>query len=183
MIQYAHEYLTEEEAETSSTYRELLGVLRCLRALMHLCEGKFVVLYVDVENLLGIVNRGSAKLHINVVARELFKLCVERDITLSVELVPRELNSLADELSKFLIPSDWIDAEPEGLPPTGGALGEPFGGLVRVGRELLMREVLFVALVPWLSRLRRFHARLGRRRGLLGQLPIPLTGQSLAQAP
>jgi hypothetical protein len=108
VIQYAHEYLTEEEAGTSSTYRELLGVLRCLHAVMHLCEGKFVVFQVDAENLLGIVNRGSPKLHINVVARELFWLCVKRDITLSVEWVPRELNSLADEISKFLIPSDWM---------------------------------------------------------------------------
>ena len=41
---------------------------------MHLCEGKFVVFQVDAENLLGIVNRGSAKLYINVVARELFWL-------------------------------------------------------------------------------------------------------------
>ncbi len=66
---------------------------------MHLCEGKFIVFQVDAENLLGIVNRGSPKLHINMVARELFWLCVERDITLSVEWVPRELNSLADEIS------------------------------------------------------------------------------------
>ena len=63
---------------------------------------------MDAENLLGIVNRGSAKLHINVVARVLFWLCVERDITLIVEWVQRELNSLADELYKFLIPSDWM---------------------------------------------------------------------------
>jgi hypothetical protein len=61
---------------------------------------------VDTENLLGIVSRGSAKLHINVVARELFWLCVERDIALSVEWVPRELNYQADQISKFLIPSD-----------------------------------------------------------------------------
>jgi hypothetical protein len=33
---------------------------------------------------------------------------VERDVTLSVEWIPRELNSLADEISKFLIPSDWM---------------------------------------------------------------------------
>ena len=106
VVQYAHEYLTEEDAGTSSTYRELLGVLRVLRALMHLCEGKFVVFQVDAVNRLEIVNRGSAKLHINVVARKLFWLCVERDITLSVEWVPRELNSLADEISKFLMPND-----------------------------------------------------------------------------
>jgi hypothetical protein len=108
VIQYAHEYLTDEEAGTSSTYRELLGVFRCLRAFMHLCEGKFVVFRVDAENVLGIVNRRSSKLHINVVARELFWLCVERDITLTVEWVPRELNSLANELTKFLLPSDWM---------------------------------------------------------------------------
>ncbi len=52
---------------------------------MHLCERKFVVFQVDAENPLGIVNRGIPKLHINVLARELFWLCVERDITLSVE--------------------------------------------------------------------------------------------------
>ena len=74
--------------------------------MMHLCEGKFAVFQVVTENLLGIVIRGSAKLHINVVARELFWLCVERDITLSVEWVPRELTSLAYEISKFLIPND-----------------------------------------------------------------------------
>jgi hypothetical protein len=96
VIQYAHEYHTEEQAGTSSTYEELIGVLRCLRALMHLCEGKFVVFQVDAENLLGIVNRGSAKLHINVVVRELLWLCVERDITLSVEWVPRELHSIVN---------------------------------------------------------------------------------------
>ena len=54
------------------------------------------------------MNRGSPKLHINVVARELFWLCVERDITLNVEWVPTDLNSLAYEISKFLIPSDWM---------------------------------------------------------------------------
>ena len=58
--------------------------------------------------MLVITNRGSAKLHINVVARELFWLCVERDITLNVEWVPRKLYSMADEISKFLIPNDGM---------------------------------------------------------------------------
>ncbi len=33
---------------------------------------------------------------------------MERDIILNVEWVPRELNSLTDELYKFLIPSDYM---------------------------------------------------------------------------
>ena len=47
VIEYAHEYFSEEECGTSSTHRELLGVLRCIRAMMHVCAGKFVVFQVD----------------------------------------------------------------------------------------------------------------------------------------
>ncbi len=74
--------------------------------MMHVCEGKLVVFQVDAQNLLGIVNHGSPRLNINELVREVFWLCVERDITLKVEWVPREVNALADELSKLLIPSD-----------------------------------------------------------------------------
>jgi hypothetical protein len=52
-------------------YRELLGVLRCLQSLVHLCADKYVVLQVDAKSLLGIVNRGSPRLKLNTLAREL----------------------------------------------------------------------------------------------------------------
>ena len=45
--QYAREYFSEEESSQSSTNRKLLGVFRCLRAMVHVCEGKFVVFQVD----------------------------------------------------------------------------------------------------------------------------------------
>jgi hypothetical protein len=69
---------------------------------------KFVVLQADTQNLLGIVNRGSPRLNVNELARELFWLSVERDITIKAEWVPREENATADEFSKLLIPSDWM---------------------------------------------------------------------------
>jgi hypothetical protein len=106
VIEYAREYFAEEECGTSSLYRELLGVLRCLRAMLHVCAGKFVVFQVDAKNILGIVNRGSPRLNINELARELFWLCVERDNMTKVEWVPREENALANEFSKLLIPSN-----------------------------------------------------------------------------
>ncbi len=71
-LEIAREYLSDWEAVQSSTYRELLGVSRCLQAMVHMCEGRFVVMQVDAQNLLGIVNRGSPKLIINALARELF---------------------------------------------------------------------------------------------------------------
>jgi hypothetical protein len=80
--------------------------VRCLHAMMQLCAGKIVVFQVDAKNLLGIVNRGSPRLKLNELAPVLFWFGVENDTTLTVESVPREENSLADELySKLLIPT------------------------------------------------------------------------------
>ena len=39
----AREYFTCKENVQSSTFREILGVLRCLQAFVHTCIGKFVV--------------------------------------------------------------------------------------------------------------------------------------------
>ncbi len=108
VIEYAHEYFPEEECGTSSTHRELLGVLRCLRAMLQVCAVKIAVFQLDARNLLGMVNRGSPRLNTNEMARDLFWLCVERDITIKLEWVPREDNALADEMSKLLIPRDWM---------------------------------------------------------------------------
>ena len=84
--QYAREYFSEEESAQSSTYRELLGVFRCLQAMVHLCEGKFVVFQVDAHNMLWVVNRGSPRLLlINELARELFWFCLERRVISMIE--------------------------------------------------------------------------------------------------
>ncbi len=72
------------------------------------CDGKFVVFQDDAQTLLGVVNRGSPRLILNELARELFWFSLERRIVILVEWVPRGENSLADELSKFIIPNDWM---------------------------------------------------------------------------
>ena len=83
--EYAHAYFSEAESTESSTCRELIGVLRCLQSMVHLCAGKFVVFQVDAHNLLGIVSRGSPRLKLNALARELFWFGLEHRITFSVE--------------------------------------------------------------------------------------------------
>jgi hypothetical protein len=104
----AKENFTVEESVEFSTFRELLGVLRCLQALVHLCTGKFVVVQVDAQNLLDIINRGSNKLAISNLARDLFCFGLVNGITLSVEWIPREENAFAGKLSKLLILDDWM---------------------------------------------------------------------------
>ena len=49
--------------------------------MVHKFERRFVVLQVDAMNLLRIVNRGSSKLGINELARELFWFCLRHNIT------------------------------------------------------------------------------------------------------
>ena len=61
---------------------------------------------MDAQNLLGIVNHGSPWLKLNALSREIFWFGLEHRITLSVEWVPSEGNTLADEISKLLIPDD-----------------------------------------------------------------------------
>ena len=68
----AHEYFSEWEAIQFSTYRELLGIIRCLQSLLTICKNKLVVVQVDAINLLGIVNRGSPKLALITLARAIF---------------------------------------------------------------------------------------------------------------
>jgi len=102
-MELAREYFSEWEAVQSSTYQELLGVYRCLQSIVHRCEGIFVVLQVDAQNLLGIV---SPILIINELARELFCFCLRHRITKFVEWVPREENAFVDDISKMLIPED-----------------------------------------------------------------------------
>jgi len=71
--------------------------------MVHRCEGRFWVLQVDAQNLLGIL---SPKLIINELARELFWFCVRHRINTSVKCVPREENAFADDISKMIIPED-----------------------------------------------------------------------------
>jgi len=42
-----------------------------MHAMVHRCEGRFVAIQVNAMNLLGIVNKGSPKLCLNELAREL----------------------------------------------------------------------------------------------------------------
>ena len=76
----------------------------------HVCK-RLVVFQVDAQNLLGVVNRGTPRLNLNELARELFWFGLEQGITLIVEWFPREENEMADELSKeskLIIPDDGM---------------------------------------------------------------------------
>jgi hypothetical protein len=66
-----------------------------------------VVVQIDTMNLLGIVIKGSHKLALNNLVRELFWFCLSHKIVLSVEWVPRESNASANDISKWSIPDEY----------------------------------------------------------------------------
>ena len=78
VLEHAREYFSKEENIESSTYRELLGVCRCLQATAVMCTGKFVVFKFDATNLMGIANRGNPRLKLNALARVLFWFKLEK---------------------------------------------------------------------------------------------------------
>jgi hypothetical protein len=88
--EYAREYFSQKESVELSTFRELLGVIRCLKSMVLLCVDKLVVFQVDAQNLPGIINRGSPRLNLNKLARELFLFGEKHNITLSVDGVGAE---------------------------------------------------------------------------------------------
>ncbi len=67
---------------------------------------KFVIFQVEARNVMGVVYHGSPRLRLNMLARDLFWFGLEKDITLTVEWVPRKDNTVADELPKLPIPED-----------------------------------------------------------------------------
>ncbi len=66
-----------------------------------------MVVQVDAQNLLGIINRGSSKLAINYLDRDLIWFGFVNGMTLFEAWVPWEDNAFDDYLSKLLIPDDW----------------------------------------------------------------------------
>ena len=61
----------------------------------------------DSQNVVYVQQRGSRKIWLNEVAKKLFWFCMEHQIVLHINWVPRELNQQADDISKLIDSSDW----------------------------------------------------------------------------
>lgn len=97
----------EEVRDSSSTFRELRAtflVLESLAPTLSLCT---VIHRTDNQAAAQILSTGSAKQHLHDEAVRVFQLCLAWGIRLHVEWVPREMNEVADFLSKLQDEDDW----------------------------------------------------------------------------
>lgn len=98
----------EGHGVASSTWRELTGLLRLLRAFQPLLGDCTVIARGDALNVFTILSKGGfAKEHLQSVCLDLFALCSELRIELRPEWLPREENACADYLSKVRDSDDF----------------------------------------------------------------------------
>ena len=96
-----HKMFTSEEAGYSSTQRELLAILYSLEAFgdtLHNCRIKW---FTDNQSTAKIVEVGSMKLNLRSLAYKIFSHCLEHNIDLYIDWIPRTLNTQADFVSKI----------------------------------------------------------------------------------
>ena len=86
----------------SSTFRELKAVALSLDAFIEELKFRTVSWFTDNQNVASIVNKGSKVPELNSIASEIFRKCMLNGITIDVNWIPRDFNSVADEISKII---------------------------------------------------------------------------------
>ena len=89
------------ESSRSSTFRELKAVTLSLDAFIEELKFRTVSWFKDNQNLVSIVNKGSKVPELNSIALEIFQKCMLNGITIDVNWISRDFNSVADEISKI----------------------------------------------------------------------------------
>ncbi|KAK3088183.1 hypothetical protein FSP39_015858 [Pinctada imbricata] len=102
-----HKMWTKEEADSSSTWKELKFIELFLRTFQDSLSGKVVKGFTDGKNCESIVMSGSTKSDLHKIAISIFSLCSECSINLEVKWLPRDQNTVADAASKIFDYDDW----------------------------------------------------------------------------
>lgn len=95
------------EVSKSSTWRELQAIAFALQSFSPLVSSSHVKWFTDNQAAAKIVEIGSMKFDLHILALEIFQTCVVNNIKLDIEWVPRSENEKADAISRFIDTDDW----------------------------------------------------------------------------
>ena len=98
---------SEQESSESSTFRELKAVSLSLDAFVDELQSQTVSWFTDNQNVVSIVNKGSKVSKLNSIALDIFQKCMLNGITIDVNWIPRDLNHVADGISKIIDYDDY----------------------------------------------------------------------------
>ena len=96
-----------QEANQSSTWRELRAVRNVLESLAKMLLNQRVRWFTDNQNVVRILTVGSHKPALQQEAVAIFQLSVSSKIRIESEWIPREANQQADFLSRIVDKDDW----------------------------------------------------------------------------
>ena len=106
----AAKLFSPEEREYHSTWRELENIRFTIEAFKPFLQGQHVKFMTDSQSARTILQRGSMKADCHVLAKQTVEFCLQNDISLDVQWIPRSENEIADQISRqpiILDSDDW----------------------------------------------------------------------------
>jgi hypothetical protein len=102
-----HRNLDFAERAVDSNERELIGAAHLISSCLPFIRNSVLTLHMDNENAVKICEKGSPKPRLQMYARLIFDLCNDNNIILQPVWIPRDLNRMADFLSKEVDYEDY----------------------------------------------------------------------------
>ena len=110
-----HQNWSDFKGAQSSTFRELLAVSLSLQAFVESLKSQAVTRFTDNQNVVQIVNSGSKTPALQELAMDIHRSCLLNAINIDMQWIPRDLNNVADDISKFVDYEDYMITERYGL--------------------------------------------------------------------
>ena len=98
---------SETEKTRSSTWRELAAVFKILLELRDELAHLKIRWYTDNANVPRILAHGSPKPDLQALSLSIFLLCLKHNIVILPEWIPRNINRIADSISRVFDFDDW----------------------------------------------------------------------------
>ena len=103
----SHGMWSECESHKSSTWKELTAVKHILLSMINILKDKHIKWFTDNQNVVSIVAKGSMKTELQSIALCIFQNCMQNNISIDLEWVPRTDNDKADYISRIIDYDDW----------------------------------------------------------------------------
>jgi hypothetical protein len=104
----AHHNWDQDDIKRSSSFREIKAISLGLKSFGQILRGHTIKWYTDNQAVARMVEVGSMKEHLQLIALDIFNFCICHAIQIEVEWIPRGFNERADFLSRIIDYDDWM---------------------------------------------------------------------------
>ena len=78
-----------------------------LKSFIQILAGNNIKWFTDNQNVVKIIDTGSGKPELQELAKEIYSTCIQNNINLKIDWIPRSENEKADSLSRIIDYDDW----------------------------------------------------------------------------